>query len=104
MKRSGTSNLLEDCRSLDTFDFTPWKEDQRSQGRTYYRVETEGDQSKVMVMHGNTSRVETTLEEVPGTTMNVSTSTESFVTTTLTPDITTTTSSSTIMSNQTNAI
>lgn len=85
---------------MDTFDFGPWKEDQRSKGRTYYRVETEETQSKVMAMHANDTRVKDMLETItsePMTTL-VPTSTESLQTTTLTPDTTTTGNST---SNQT---
>lgn len=90
MKRSGSSNLLEDCESLDTFDFTPWKETKESQRTRYFRVETDVDQLKVMVVSGNT----TTTAEAP-----INTSTEKLITST---DTATTTNNSTSISNNNN--
>uniref|UniRef100_A0A336M1I8 CSON015496 protein n=1 Tax=Culicoides sonorensis TaxID=179676 RepID=A0A336M1I8_CULSO len=96
MKRSGRTNLLEDCRSLDTFDFTPWKEDQYSQGRGYYTVETSNDQSKVMVMQGTTNmssviteKESNTLPQTTATTFNNLTTTEIPSTTTVKSENTT---------------
>lgn len=57
MKRSSSENLLEDCRTLDTFDYTPWKENPGQQGNGYYHVKTNHEQSYVTVMHGNRTTV-----------------------------------------------
>lgn len=66
MKRSSATNALDDCRNLDTFDFTPWKEEVSSRTPWYHKVETFREDSKVLVLQSNRTGAQVPVVNITG--------------------------------------